>query len=350
MIIAFSGGFLFDQLEIFLPWLLGPMFAFILAKRLIKNLYWPNTLRNIGLVILGIQIGSSFTKEALGNMLRNLPIMTTTTFLVIGFTIFSAFLIHRFTDLSFSTSVIGSFPGGLSQMVVLSEEIEDANQAVVAFMQTFRVILVITAVPWLVIHLLSSQEVRPFIEKQFVNDGLQGSYTLLHWIILLLLIFVLIFIGLKVKIPIPFLLGPVLATICLNIANAPHLAIHDTVLNSSQVFIGAHLGIKMNVDRNVFHPKLVMITFLSTIALIGFCLILAHLLHVFIGYSFNEIFLSIAPGGIAEMAITAMAVNADVSFVTSFHLFRILVILFIATPLVMKWIHKVKLENQEIQK
>ncbi len=47
--------------------------------------------------------------------------------------------------------------------------------------------------------------------------------------------------------------------------------------------------------------------------------------------------MSMAPGGVAEMAVTAMSVHVDLSVVTSFHLFRILFILFFLSPII-KWL------------
>ncbi|WP_286178912.1 AbrB family transcriptional regulator, partial [Bacillus sp. B4EP4a] len=40
-------------------------------------------------------------------------------------------------------------------MVVLSEEMKDSDETVVGFMQTLRVILVISIVPWIVTHVMS---------------------------------------------------------------------------------------------------------------------------------------------------------------------------------------------------
>ncbi|MCI1694487.1 AbrB family transcriptional regulator [Aneurinibacillus aneurinilyticus] len=53
--------------------------------------------------------------------------------------------------------VYGSVPGGLSQMLVLSEETERVDVTIVAFMQTIRLLAVIFFVPFLTIHSLMTQ-------------------------------------------------------------------------------------------------------------------------------------------------------------------------------------------------
>lgn len=333
LVIALSGGILFSQLHIILPWLLGPMFAVLLAKAFLPSVFWPAALRNAGLICLGLQLGSTFTKEVLGGMIRHLPLMGFTSAAVIGFTVLAAHLLCKYANITLSSAAIGSFPGGLSQMVVLSEEIEDADEAVVTFMQTFRIIFVISAVPYLTTHFLISEHAGAAGGR---GQDAAGAFTVFHGFLLFALAVLFIYAGKKIKMPIPYLLGPMLAGICLNAAELPNLALPDPVLAASQVAIGAHLGRQMKISRNQFSASLVFITVLSNAALILFCFLLAFLFHALFGYPVGEIFLGVAPGGIAEMAITAMALKLDVSFVTSFHLFRIFVILFIATPLTVK--------------
>jgi len=336
-IIALLGGYLFHTLQIFLPWLLGPMFIIIAVKPLIKRLYWPSQLRDLGLIVLGLQLGSSFTKESLSSMIQYLPIMIVTTALVIGFTILSASIIFKFANITLSTAMIGSFPGGLSQMVILSEEMKDADETVVTFMQMFRIMLVITIVPWVVFHLLTEKTSGEAISMSLISgDG----YSLSLWFLLFSLTVVFLLLAKKFHIPIPYLLAPLFAVICFNVMDAPNLIMDDKVIAAAQLCLGAHLGLKMYFNKKIFTPSLLLMTVLSNVMLIGFCLLLAEILHLLFGFPFIEMFISAAPGGVAEMAITAMAVHADVSVVTSFHLFRILVILFIVSPMISKIIRK----------
>jgi membrane AbrB-like protein len=121
--LAFLGGYSFDSLGIYLPWMLGPLFVVMIAKvKLRKYLYWSKTFRSTGLVILGLQLGSSFTKQSLNEMIEYLPVMLFTTIAIISFTVLTGWFIGKRMNLSLGTSMLGSFPGGLSQMVVLSEE------------------------------------------------------------------------------------------------------------------------------------------------------------------------------------------------------------------------------------
>ncbi|MDQ0220363.1 AbrB family transcriptional regulator [Peribacillus cavernae] len=333
---ALLGGFLFQNLGLFLPWLLGPLFIVMAARiKFEKYMHWPGVLRSLGLIILGLQLGSSFTREALGQMGKYLPLMLVTTVLIILFTIFTAYLLAKRMNISLNTALLGSFPGGLSQMVVLSGEIEDADETVVAFMQTLRIILVISIVPWLVIHILSERA-----SLGITNAGKQTFFLLEYdWKLALLIILVtaiFITVGKKASVPIPFMLGPLLAAALFNVAGSEAPQIPTFWLNFAQLLLGAHLGYTLKVNNPRLFRRMFGMIFVTNVLLIGFCYALTIILVRYFQFPINELFLSIAPGGVTEMAVTAMAVHADVSLVTSFHLFRILFILFLLSP-VMKW-------------
>ncbi|WP_243297290.1 AbrB family transcriptional regulator [Bacillus litorisediminis] len=332
--IAVAAGFIFNQAGMFLPWMLGPLFSLAFIKFWYKgSLYWPISFRNFGLIILGVQLGSSFTKEAALLMVTQLPIMLVTTVLIIGFSVTTAFVLKRWTDLSYSTVLLGSFPGGLSQMVLLGEETKDADEAVIAFMQTFRVMMVITIVPWLIFHVVAKGQEVPVAAGTDINAQFLPDIDPIALIWLIAGLPVLIWAAKKISFPIPYLLMPLLLVGVLNIVGFQPPSMPTIWIDGAQLLFGTYLGVKMKFDKEHFSIKMLSICFVLNLLLIGFCILLAEGLYALFQLPFNEMFLSTAPGGIAEMAVTAIAVEADISTVTSFHLFRIFMILLIATPL-----------------
>lgn len=333
---AFLGGYCFEKLGIYLPWMLGPLFVILLLKiKFGRYFYWPKMARSIGLIILGARLGSSFTKPALGEMVLHLPFMLLSTVTVTLFTVVTGFMMAKKLKLSFGTSMLGSFPGGLSQMVVLSEELKNVNETVVAFMQTFRIILVISIVPWIVTNVMSNhaEKIKQNIQEHFFWFQYDWKSALL----LMLMIMICIVLFKKIHFPLPYLLGPLVAAMLFNLVGPGAPNIPNFWLNLSQLMIGAHLGYTLKVDNFELFKKMFGAVFISNILLIAFCYGLTILLKNYISIPVNELFLSLAPGGVAEMSVTALSIHADVSIVTSFHLFRILFILFIASPF-MKWI------------
>ncbi|WP_409304347.1 AbrB family transcriptional regulator [Peribacillus sp. SCS-155] len=335
---AAVGGSIFYISGMYLPWLLGPLLAVMVLKWKFPNyLHWPGKLRNAGLIVLGLQLGSSFTREAVGQMIANLPIMLITTVLIILFTALTAIFLSKRVGLTLNTALLGSFPGGLSQMVILSEEIKNADEGIVAFMQTLRILLVISIVPWLVVHVLTehaSNPVQTIIKK--------GHFFIIEYdwrmaALLGVMLFIAIFAGRKLHFPLPFMLCPLLTAAVFNLSGWGAPSIPGFWLNTAQLLIGAHLGATLRANNPGLFKKLFGVILIGNILLIGFCYGVASILVRFLSFPINDLFLSLAPGGVAEMAVTAMSVNADVSIVTGFHLFRIFFILFLLSP-VIKWL------------
>ena len=335
-IVAFIGGYCFQELGIYLPWMLGPLFSILLLKmKFGRYFYWPKKAKSAGLIILGVQLGSSFTQTTLAEMVLHLPYMLLSTIAVTLFTVVTGVVMAKQMKLSIGTALLGSFPGGLSQMVFLSEELKNVNETVVAFMQTLRVIVVISIVPWVVTHVMSNNvdTMKQYVEAHFFLF----QYNWLFALLLAILVLLCIIIFMKIHFPLPYLLGPLVAATLFNLIGPGAPEIPSFWLNLSQLLIGASLGYTLKVDNLQLFKKMFGAIFISNVLLIVFCYGITMYFINYISIPVNELFLSLAPGGVAEMSVTALSIHADVSVVASFHLFRILFILFIASPL-MKWI------------
>lgn len=339
LVLALLAGAFFSAIGMVIPWLLGPLLVIIIIKTALTErvpLYWPDQLRSFGLLLIGIQLGASVTSEAARQMMANLPYMIVTTLLLIGFSLMLAYVVAKITGIDSSTALLGSFPGGLSQMVIVGEEMERANEAIIAFMQTLRILLVIISVP-LSAKLIygdagSTTAVLPSSASGFSIE-----------IELLLLLFVLapigIWLGKKIHLPIPFMLVPLLIVAMSQITIVPGTTVElpNWLINGAQICLGTHLGYSMKINRTFFTFRMVSAALGSNLVLLAFCFGLSEIFSVIWNTPFKDIFLAAAPGGIAEMSITALSIQADAAFVTSFLLFRVLFILLVVTP-VMKWV------------
>ncbi|MGB3261205.1 AbrB family transcriptional regulator [Paenisporosarcina sp.] len=327
-LIAASAGFLFNQLGIFLPWLLGPMVSLLLLRQYTKlEFEWPRIYRQVGLIFLGIQIGSSFTKTSIELMWFDFPLMVLMTFSIVGVALLLSYLFMKMSGESIATSVLGSLPGGLSQMVLLSEEVKSANSTIVTLMQTFRIFVVVTVVPFL----------TAWIPKgSHLNEGTNvlPTFNVMHFVLAVLLGTFFFIAMKKIHFPLPELMAPILSMAIVQfVTDHPVVEVPAIVLILSQIFVGAHLGLQLEKVRDQLSIRLFSAIVLTNLALIAFSGFIAYLLTTIHPVNtFLDFFISAAPGGIAEMSITALETGADLSTVTSFHLFRIFFILLIAGP------------------
>lgn len=338
LFLAGAGGAIFHLLHLPIAWLLGSMTAVLIGSHFSKiALYWPVYLRDFGILIVGYSLGLSFTKNALIQISHKLPSMLIVTVTIILFSAGTAYIVSRLTQISYQTILIGSIPGGLSQMILLAEEVKGVDITVVTFLQVARLTMIIFVVPFLVFGPLFSQE------KMHVLESTSPLWHDLFPTILLFLVLSIVFslLGKRIHMPTPFLLGPIIATAGLSLSGIHGPALPSTLLDLSQFMIGGHIGMMMKPERLPNKGRTLLLAFLSGFFLIGGSLILSIFLIKIFHFSPSTSFLSLAPGGMDQMAIMAHEVDADLSIVTGYQLFRLFFIFFIVPPL-LKWLFKIK--------
>ncbi|RXT02316.1 AbrB family transcriptional regulator [Ammoniphilus sp. CFH 90114] len=339
LVISVIGGILFSQLHIPLAWLLGPMTTVMVWKMVTNRvLFWPLSFRNIGLMGLGYLLGVSFTRETLVQVASHLPTMLVATVLVILFSFLMGYILTRTCKISLMTGMIGSVPGGLSQMVMLGEELRGVDSTVVTFMQTLRLLSVIFLVPFLVGHGLDADlgSTVPLSESNQVT-GMN------FWVVLTFILAVVIgvWIGKKISLPTAPLLGPLLATSVLVLVGVPAPELPEPALLLSQVLVGAHMGIGMNTGSLSNWKTLAPFSIAASVAVVFFTLGIASVLVYWHPMSLVNAFLCTSPGGVAEMGVTAKEVKVDLSIVTAYQLFRMFFILFLIPPLIKWWANRI---------
>ncbi len=311
------------------------MFFVLVGSKLSKNmkLFWPGSARNIGMGIIGYTIGLSFTMSALKQIGQQLPTMVLFTFLILLCALVIAFFVSKLSGVSFPTVLMGSIPGGLTQMITLAEEIKGIDLTVVTFLQVSRLIMIIFFVPLLIFSPLFS------IQN---GDSLQGTIHLPtagwgslfpHIFVFAIVCTICALIGKKIKFPTAFLLGPMIATIVLNLSGFEGPALPKLFLNISQLMIGGYIGLLLKPENLKNKVKIILLAIMSGIVLIMCSISLSMLLTKMHPVTFVTAFLSLSPGGMDQMAIIAKEVNANLSVIICYQLFRTLFIFFVVPPL-----------------
>ncbi len=336
LLVSLTGGLFFRLLHLPLPWLLGSLAAVMIwSLTARRNVFWPVGLRNSGLVILGYMLGSSFAIETGLQIIKQLPAMMFATASTILFSLFIGYIIHRRTDISLSTCIIGSVPGGLTQMVVLSEEIADTDLTVVTFMQTIRLLSTVFIVPFLIICGLAGdtqQAVAANIPDVY-NNAIHTPWTIFLFTGVVLFA---VWAALRINLPTPFLLGPLIGTAALVLAGFQAVKVSSFLVFISQLCIGTYLGLAIRPASLKHWKKLLPYTLGGSVAVVFFSLGVGFLLTRLHSLNLISAFLGTSPGGMAEMGLTAVLVRADVSLVAAYQMFRLLFILFVM-PLLLKW-------------
>ncbi|BCG59465.1 AbrB family transcriptional regulator [Paenibacillus sp. URB8-2] len=329
------GGVLFTLLRLPIPWLLGPMLAVLIGSNTAKGYYgWPAAVRNTGMIIVGYTIGLALTVSAIREMSRELPSMLLMTAALILLCGGIAAAVSRLSGCDFRTVLIGSIPGGLTQMLILAEETEGINMTVVTVTQVIRLMMIIITVPVLVFGPLNG-----------VSGGTAAQIPALSavhatWTGLFPNIFIFAAVsvvcavaGNKVKFPTPYLLGPAIGTAVIQLSGLSGPALPVPVLDAAQLMIGVYVGLLLKPAGLEHKVRTLVLALGSSVLLIAGAFGLSEILRIYSSASPATALLSLAPGGMDQMSLIAHEVNANLPMVAGYQLFRTFFIFFAVPPM-----------------
>ncbi|WP_234400703.1 AbrB family transcriptional regulator [Virgibacillus senegalensis] len=332
------GGLLFHWLHLPLPWILGPVTSLILFKLIPYTKTTASLrLRKVSFSILGIQIGSTFTAATLPTVFPYLFPYTGLTLLLIALSLVSAYLIAKWVKIDVTTSLLGSIPGGLSTVLAMSDSFR-GNTVLVTIFQTIRLVAVLFIIPFSATHL--------FFEQGHIK---QGSVLLQveegpEWTIALFIAAFMLGLLLQKWVPASLVIIPMLITALLQINGIALYQLPSGAYLFAQLTIGVYLGNSISVKDLQKAGRLSLYFLCLAILLIATSFLFGFLFSWLTNLNAATAVLSLAPGGLIEMALTAQSVNGDPSVVSSLQMIRLLTIVLIL-PFFLKWLLK-RLEKE----
>ncbi len=319
LVLALAGVWIFSALRLPLPWLLGPMFAGLLAALAGFPVTAPQAIGQAMRTVLGVAVGASISPELIGRLpdmglsVALVPLMV----LVIGLVGVPYF--RRLCGFDAPTAYYAAMPGGFQDMVILGEE-AGANPRVLSLVHATRVLAIVATMPFLVTTIWGMD-----LDNA---PGLPASdLPPVEMLIMLLCCGIGWWLAAKIGLFGATILGPMIAAIIASLAGLIHARPPAEAINAAQFFIGLAIASKY---RGVTLAELRSVV----LAGLGFCLVLTLVsvgfaeIVVSLGLAGPvEAFLSFAPGGQGEMVVLAIVSGADMAFVVTHHLVRIVVVI-----------------------
>ncbi|MFJ7368910.1 AbrB family transcriptional regulator [Lysinibacillus sp. NPDC098008] len=328
--IGLLGAIIFQFLHIPMPWMLGAITAVLIVQLSTSvQLKWHRFFRNFGLVVAGYSIGFAFTPEAVRDIQLFLGsiIVLNVLFILLFFAV--SYVVAKRTDLDFATALTCCIPGGMSQIVAFAEEQKDMDIAVITFFQILRVLLIVSFVPLLVAG------------SGGQSTMIAGTYTW-HVAGMLALCGLAGWLAQKIKIPTSYLLGPILFLMGINMVGVDVPQLPGSLLHIAQLMIGIYIGLLLKKEDLHLSKRHIFYAFVSAGLFIGAAYGLTFAMTSLYSLDFRTGFLSIVPGGLDQMGIIAASVHANVTIVTAFQLFRVLVVSVFLVPFVKLFVKKAK--------
>ena len=330
-IAAIIGGSLFQFLHIPVPWLLGPMIVMAIGKNVFKwGFAWPNYLRNTGMILVGYTIGLTMTSDALHEMTGQLPSMFLMTLLLMLLSLGIALIISKVSRLDFQSALLGSIPGGMTQIILLAEETKGINLAAVTLIQAIRLMIIVIMIPLLVFLPFFAQRGEENMITGQVTESV-GLFPNLLFFLVACVIFAVV--GNKIRFPTAYLLGPVIGTSLLQLTGLDGPQLPMVLTSLAQLMIGTHIGLILDTAQIQRKKWAFSLAISSGLLLMGGSILFSILLVTLHDVSKATALLSLAPGGMDQMGIIAHEIKADLSIVSGYQLFRTFFIFFAVPPM-----------------
>ncbi len=149
LLVGGAGGFIGMKLKLPAGALFGAMVTTAVYNLMTSRGYVPPQANTMLQIIIGATIGLNFTMETLkglGSIFFSAVVMVAG---LLAFSLILGWLIHKFTGMDLITALFSASPGGLANIVLISDAY-GAEAHVVALLHTLRLVSVVVFMPAIV--------------------------------------------------------------------------------------------------------------------------------------------------------------------------------------------------------
>lgn len=305
-----------------LPLLLGPMAACLLAALAGARMADFGQAGTFLRTFLGVAVGASITPEVVAGLPGMAASLAFVPVFIIAIGAVGYPLFRRGFGFDHATAWYAAMPGGLQDMLVFGQAAGGDIRAL-SLIHATRVLAIVTLAPILMTAIwqvdLTRPPGQPAAGMDPVQVGLMLACGLAGWKI-----------AERMRLFGASILGPMILTAALSLAGVIHQRPPAEMIWAAQLFIGLSVGVKytgitareirVDVGAGLAYAALlalVSLAFIEAIALTGTAPPL-------------DAFLAFLPGGQAEMVVIAILAGADLAYVVSHHLLRLVLVITLA--------------------
>ncbi len=321
LLLGALGGGIFYGLSLPLPWMLGAMATTSMAAVFGLPMAMSKYLRNIMIAIIGVLLGSAFTPALASQILQwTLSLSVLAVFLLMLAIIIPWCLQHAGYDRA--TAFFSALPAGLTEMTAVGSE-NGGNPHIIALTHTVRVLIVAFTIPFLMVLFVGYERPETLIRPTFEISNV--DITILTTCAVLGLWF-----GTRSNFPAGSLAGPLALSALVHVSGLTSSSPPDSLVAIAQVVLGASVGSRFTGLTFATMKKTLGLAVAVTLGMLALSGTGAVLLAPVIEIDPMALMLALAPGGVTEMSLMALALNQDIAFVTTHHIVRIGLIVMIA--------------------
>jgi membrane AbrB-like protein len=330
LLLGAIGGAVADYFDLPLAWMLGALFVTMFARVAGAPIDVPIWVRAAFLILIGLFLGESFEGVKAAELLQ-WPISIFGAILYVPVATACAYLFYRYAaGEQKMTAICSSIPGGLIAVVVVSGSL-GADEKRVALAQSLRIAIVVVMAPLVAFGLLGYPQTggaaiagRTLIALDDLGILLAAALAVM-WVMQ------------RYHVPIPYMVGPLLASAGLRLAGLVEGVLPQQLVEVALVVTGSSIGTRFHGISPSRLFRFGLLTLGGTSILMGVSAAFALAISALTGQDFLVALLAYAPGGVAEMSLIALAIDANPGFVAIHHVARIIFVL-LAVPLLTAWV------------
>jgi membrane AbrB-like protein len=310
---AIFGAKLAIKLAIPLPWLLGPLFTVAFLRLLSAPISTYKPLRNIGQWIIGVTLGLYFSPDIARLVIEHWLVLVLGIVIAMALAACGTWLLCKVGNVDIRTAWFSAAIGGASEMSVLADKY-GARVDLVASAHSLRVLGVVSIIPFafdafglrgLEAELLLTSDVN-FWELMVVAVLATVVGAIFYWR----------------GVASAWVIGPLLGAAVLTIFEVSSTSMPIWIVNLGQLLLGWSLGDRYRQEFFKSAPRFLTAVAIYTLSAILITTTVGFLISPFSSLPQATIWLGLAPGGFAEMAITAKVLMLGVPMVTAFQVSR----------------------------
>ena len=315
--VALPAGALFDWLDTPIPWMVGPMVAVAAINLIGIRVHSIPYGRQLSQVILGSAVSLYFTPPVvavLGANIGAIVLATVAAFVIGGL---GAATLSKASGVDGKSAFFSSIPGGSMAMANLAQKY-GAQVPPVAVTHSLRVCLVVIVVPFSLTYGGIPLDASPYTPKL--------PFDLPVLIIWLAAGFVVGEISERLHLHNGYMMMPIFMGAGLTITGVELSSVPSWMTDFAQLMFGLILGERYERAFFIKHKMFIPFAMINAVFILVASIAVALCLVWAFDLPIATMIIATAPGGLAEMAITAQALQVGVPMVIAFHLFRIVVV------------------------
>ncbi len=302
--------------------MLGALFCTMAASVAGLPVQGPMRLRPVIVAIIGVLLGSRFTPDVLGQAGQTL---VTVAILLVYLAAVAVVVVpfYRYVGRQdWTTAYFAGMPGGLSEMIELGEA-QGANVPAIVLAHSLRIVVTIALMAF-VFRVVLGHDVGA------AASGPSPPMSPVDALVLAASALVGAWLGLGLRLPAPTFLGPLVLSAAAHMTGLTESAPPQSLVIAAQVVLGTILGCRFLGIAPVMLWKAGLLSLGSTGLTLALAAAAGLAMRAWAEVGLDQALLALAPGGLTEMGLIALAIHADVAFVALHHVVRILVVIVLA--------------------